>query len=123
MFNNLAPVVAIALIALRATAEQAPLCVSKSGLNGYDTLSAILESGGESATDTLATLIRDLLSTKQREDLLLKLLAKHDVIDAMHLTGHGDGLDEERTIIIFGEEKPIMCVMTFSILNLCSLAC
>lgn len=122
MLIDLAPVVAVALVALRATAEQAPLSVSISGLDAYNTFSTILESSCGSATDTLATLIQNSFNTQQREELLLKLLEEQDVVDAMHLTGHGDGLEEEIIIAMFGEEKPIVCVVIYSIVNLCSLA-
>ena len=43
-----------------------------------------------------------LLSTP---DGLLELLSQVDVVQVMKLTGHGEGLDEQRVIQVFGEDE------------------
>lgn len=39
------------------------------------------------------------------EDVLIRMLEQWDVVEVMKLTGHGEGLDEERTIQVFGEDE------------------
>ncbi|KAH7106739.1 Zn-dependent exopeptidase [Auriculariales sp. MPI-PUGE-AT-0066] len=46
------------------------------------------------------------MTAAQRESLMLDLWSEMDVVDLMHLTGHGDGLDEKRLVDVFGESAP-----------------
>ena len=51
------------------------------------------------------------MTAAQREQLMLELWKGFDVVEIMHLTGHGDGLDEERLVHVFGEDEPRRCVI------------
>ena len=52
----------------------------------------------------------------------LKTLEEWDVVEVMKFTGHGEGLDEERTIQIFGEEHPIVYAFRNCALSLVNFA-
>lgn len=108
MLSNLAPVVALALAALRVTAYQVPLSIPEPALDNtqYATFTSMLDASGTSATDTLSTLIMSKFSAQEREELMLNLLKQHDVVDVMRMTGHGDGLEEVRLLQVDGENKP-----------------
>ncbi|KAH7105994.1 Zn-dependent exopeptidase [Auriculariales sp. MPI-PUGE-AT-0066] len=45
------------------------------------------------------------LSAQEQEALLQELYANMDVVDLMHMTGHGAGLDDERLVHMFGEDE------------------
>ena len=46
----------------------------------------------------------NFFTEQQSEELILILMEEPDVVDVMHLNGNGDGLDELRTINIFGQD-------------------
>ncbi|KZP19025.1 Zn-dependent exopeptidase [Athelia psychrophila] len=101
MLANLVPLITLALAGARVAAQQTYLGNSDDGSASFLSL---LDSAGGPATETLSTLIVNSFTTQQREELMLKLLEQHDVVDVMHMTGHGEGLDEQRLIEIFGQD-------------------
>ena len=82
-----------------------PTRVGQTLLVLQDDLSA---SPGVSAVENMSNFIMASLTDSQREDLLLRLLEQHDVVDVMMMTGHGEGLEEERRVQVFGECSPRM---------------
>lgn len=106
MLANLVPLITLALASSRVAAQQTYLG-SPITVDGSASFLSILESAGGPTTETLSTLIVNSFTAQQREELLLKLLEQSDVVDIMHMTGHGDGLDEERMIQLFGQDNPI----------------
>jgi leucyl aminopeptidase len=56
----------------------------------------------------MSNFVMTSLSDTEREDLMVKLWEQHDVVDVMKLTGHGEGLEEERLVQVFGEESARM---------------
>ncbi|KZP13852.1 Zn-dependent exopeptidase [Athelia psychrophila] len=46
-----------------------------------------------------------IFSAQEQQGLMLKLLEQHDIVDVMHMTGHGDGLDEVRLLEVDGERE------------------
>jgi leucyl aminopeptidase len=69
---------------------------------------SMVSSPGVSAVENLSNFIMASLTVSQREDLMLKLWEQHDVVDVMTMTGHGEGLGEERLVQVFGECSPRM---------------
>ncbi|KAL1744154.1 Zn-dependent exopeptidase [Schizophyllum fasciatum] len=84
LFRNVFPLLGLGLAGVTAAYSQEPLGV------GYD-------GSAHSVTS---------MSAAQREQLMLELWKGFDVVEIMHLTGHGDGLDEERLVHVFGEDEP-----------------
>lgn len=76
--------------------------------NKYGILLSVLDSPDISKAEGLSRFIMDSFSASQREDLIVKLWEQQDVVDVMRMTGHGDGLDEERVVQVFGEESSRM---------------
>lgn len=66
---------------------------------------ALAGSAEASLVDNVFNVVMTL-SDSQREDLMVKLLEQQDVVDVMRITGHGEGLDEERLVQVFGEDSP-----------------
>jgi len=46
------------------------------------------------------------MNAAQKEALMFELFREMDVVDAMHLTGHGAGLDEKVLVQVFDEDAP-----------------
>ncbi|KZV80603.1 Zn-dependent exopeptidase [Exidia glandulosa HHB12029] len=46
------------------------------------------------------------MSPTQREALMLDIWRSMDIVDLMRVTGHDDGLDDERLVHVFGEDAP-----------------
>ncbi|KAF7982506.1 hypothetical protein HWV62_28104 [Athelia sp. TMB] len=84
-----------------AFGQQAPLS------DHSDIQGALALLPGADPVDALANFITASFSPAQREEVLLALLGQHDVVDAMRMTGHGAGLEEVRTIDVFGQEMRI----------------
>ncbi|KAL1686675.1 Zn-dependent exopeptidase [Schizophyllum commune] len=82
MFKSIFPLLGLAAAA--AAYSQQPLGV------GYDVTAQSVSA----------------MTAAQREQLMLELWKGFDVVEIMHLTGHGDGLDEQRLVHVFGEDEP-----------------
>lgn len=104
MLTTLVPFITLALAGSRVVAQQTYLGPTVGSMDPSASFLSALESAGGPATETLSTLIANSFTAQQREELMLKLLEQQDVVDVMHLTGNGDGLDELRTISIFGQD-------------------
>jgi leucyl aminopeptidase len=90
-----------------ARVGQTPLIVQD---DQYDAFLYKVSSPSVSVVDSLSDFIMTSLTNSQREDLILKLWQQHDVVDVMKMTGHGDGLEEDRLVQVFGECSPRMYV-------------
>lgn len=82
--------------------QQTPLGAQ---MDSYDFASA-LKGPGASAAESLADFAISSLSQAQQEELVVKLWEELDVVDAMKMAGHGEGLDDMVIIQVFGEDKP-----------------
>lgn len=61
--------------------------------------------------EELSNFMMTSLSDSQREDVMVQLWEQQDVVDVMKFTGHGEGLEEERLVQVFGEKAARMQVL------------